>query len=53
MQIDGQDFIDNELDNLELNKIESKKATDQKFTYDFSHFPKTFKNIEDAVDIYN
>ncbi|CDW88447.1 protein far1-related sequence 5-like [Stylonychia lemnae] len=52
--IDGNfDFRDVELDNLELNKDEIRKMNDPKFAFNFSYYPRHFKNMHEALDVYN
>ena len=46
------DFYDHELDNMELTKDEIRKMNDNKFTYDFSRYPRHFKTVHEALDTY-
>lgn len=50
---EGYQLSDHELDSKELNKMELKKAADNKFTFDCSCFPRIFRTIDDALDTYN
>ena len=54
-QIPGEsnfDFLDNELNNMELSKDELRKMNDPKYTYDFSKYPRTFRTVHEALDHY-
>ena len=50
---DNVEFILEDMNSLLLNSDEQKRATDARFVYNFTHFPNTFKDITEALDVYN
>ena len=50
---DNVNFVLTEFETLMLNAEENKRATDPKYVFNFSHFPKMFKDPTSALDTYN